>query len=95
MSFAVEGVAVGCFQNGGSTRITLAGGGDVVRICNLGAAPAIVLLGDSAVEVTASTGIAIMPGQVEYLTAGAATHIAGIASGQGSSIVNIATGAVT
>lgn len=98
-SFAVD-AAAGASFGFVSTAVLLPGttvGSDaMVRIANIGPAPIAVKLGTSAaVSVTSSTGVVIMPGQVEFLTlAGGTTYIAGVACGGPgqASTVNLATG---
>lgn len=80
-----------------STNIALPGAGTVLRIANLGPCTISVKLGDGTATVTQSTGLAILPGQTEYLTVGTATNIAGVAAGGpgNTSMVNLSTGAIT
>lgn len=96
MSFAPAASQGGSFGFA-STRIALTGGGAVLRVANLGPCHITVKLGDGSVTVTQSTGLTIMAGQVEFLTVGANTNLAGVAAGGpgNASTVNLSTGAVT
>lgn len=96
MSFAPAGAAGTSFSFT-SSRVAMPGAGTVLRVANLGPNPIAVKLGDNTVTVTPSTGVVIMAGQVEYLTVGGNTNIAGVAAGgpSSSSTVNLSTGAVT
>lgn len=68
------------------------GAGPTLLVSNLGPNPAVVLLGTSnAVTVTASTGIAVIPGQSIPLTVGSNTYIASIGVG-GDATLNLAQG---
>lgn len=95
-SFTVDAVLSGAFGFS-STNVALPGtpGSDAcVRIVNTGPMPMAVALGSSGATVTPSTGLVIMPGQTQYLTIGAATHIAGVSSGGpgNTAMFNLATG---
>lgn len=66
-----------------------------VRICNLGPCAVALALGTtSAVTVTPSTGIVIMPGDSLSLGIGSNTYIAGVSCGgpSTSTVVNLTTG---
>jgi hypothetical protein len=96
-SFAVD-AAQGTSFGFASTAVLLPGtpaGDTVLRVANLGPNHISVKLGTSAaVTVSQSNGLVIMAGQVEYLTLGANTYIAGVAAGgpNNASSVNLATG---
>ncbi len=71
---------------------TLAGD-TVVRVTNVGTMAVYCKLGNSAVAVTNSTGLCVMPGDTVYLGIGANTHIAMTTGTQGtSSTINLTTG---
>lgn len=93
-SFTVD-AAVGTSFGAASSNVALPGtpaSDACVRIANTGPCHIAVKLGvDNTVTVTPSTGLVIPAGQVEFLTIGANTFIAGVAMG-GNSVVNLATG---
>jgi len=95
-SFAPS-AAIGASFGFTSTNILLPGAGAVLRIANLGPCPVTVKLGDGTATVTQSTGLVVMAGQVEYLTVGANTNIAGVAAGGpgNTSTVNLSSGTLT
>lgn len=95
-SFTVDAAIGGSFGFA-TSAITLPGtpaSDACVRIANLGPCHISVALGGSTVTVSQSTGVVIPAGQVQYLTIGSATYIAGVAAGgpANTSTVNIATG---
>lgn len=64
----------------------------ILKVTNLGPCHISVKMGTSnAVTVTINGGLIICAGQTEYLTLGANTYIAGVASG-GNSTVSLTTG---
>ena len=95
-SFQIDGVAATSFGSS-SSRVALPGtpGSDnCVRVANQGPCHITVLLGTGTVTVANNTGLMIPAGQVEYITIGTATYIAGISCGGPgtSSTANIVTG---
>lgn len=95
-SFAPVG-AQGTSFGFASTNVALPGAGAVLRVANLGPCHITVALGNSALTVTQSTGLTVMAGQIEYITVGTNTNIAGVAAGGpgNTSTVNLSTGALT
>lgn len=78
------GATVNIDVSGSTQRVALgnAAGGQQVRICNLGTAPAWLAFGGSDVEATTAAGTPIPAGAVEVLTIPrTATHVAAIAAG--------------
>lgn len=96
MSFAPS-AAQGTSFGFASTNVAIPGAGTTLRVANLGPCHITVKLGDGTATVTQSTGLTVMAGQVEYLTVGSNTNIAGVAAGGpgNTSTVNLSTGTLT
>jgi hypothetical protein len=80
-NFAVAG-AQGTSFGFASTAVALPAAGSLLRVTNLGPCHITVALGTTnAVTVSQSTGLTILAGQTEWLTATGFTFIAGVAAG--------------
>ncbi len=90
--FGIPSAAVSRTVSGTSARVAYAtGSGNVIRICNVGAAEAYVKSGDSTVTATTSS-MSIPAGVVEVFTIPKTdTHLAAISDG-GSTTLRIARG---
>lgn len=80
-------------NSGASSRVAVPGGGGATLVVtNLGPAPAVVLLGDSTVAVSTTTGMAVTPGHSVALAVGSNGYIAGIGTAGLPAILNLAQG---